>query len=214
MCDKNGWPTKDIYTGIKRYIWFTPDYWMSSKQGFLSPNIVTIQYIRDINRDLYPGFKSMFFAGAGYALEGKKSLTHSGFGNYLSKIPFIGSMAITRMDSEIKSQLVYQMGGMSSAIAAKYFAMSCLGSLTRVVLQSRNPALCISALTIIKYTNYANTAGGIINMTNQYNLIREQMLVKSFIKSCESVGKIELEKMLDDFCNGAVEGLTKEPPDY
>lgn len=214
MCDKRGWSVQSFYTGAKRYVWFEPDYWMSFKQGFFSPNIVTIQYLKEVNRNLYPGFKNMFCAGAGYAIEGKHALTYSGFGSYLGKIPFFGSMAITRVDNELKSQLVYQMGGMASAIATKYFAMNCLGSLTRVALQTRNPVACACALGSIRYTNYLNTLGGVVNMVNQYSLIREQILVKSFVESCESVGKKELEKMFDDFCTGAVEGLAKEPPGY
>ncbi|MHB9800664.1 hypothetical protein ACYCAX_22975 [Pseudomonas sp. MT3] len=208
MCDNKGWSIQSINSNVKRYFWFTPDYWASFKNGFLAPKIITIQHLQEINKNIYPGFKNMFCAGIGYALGGQNALTYSGFGWYVSKVPYLGQTTINRMDNEIKSQIVYQLGGMASAVAIKYMAMNHLGTLTRAALQFRHPAACATALAAIKFTNYLNTAGGTVAVINQYNLIREQKLVKSCIKSCESYGQGELEKILEN----AIEGLSKPAP--
>ncbi|QYD72985.1 hypothetical protein KZJ38_25240 [Paraburkholderia edwinii] len=199
MCEKKGWSIPQIHSNAKRYFWFTPDYWASFKQGFVSPNIVTIQYLLELNKKTFPGFMNMFNAGVGYAVGGKSALTHSGVGYYLSRIPLVGPVAITRMDSEIKSGVAVQMGGMASAVLLKYVAMQSLGTLVRTALQSRFPGPCVSIVKALAYTNYANTLGGLVHMANHFNLIREQSIVKSFVKSCEDIGQGEMIKMLQSF---------------
>jgi hypothetical protein len=208
MCNEKGWSVSSIHTNIKRYVWFTPDLWGSYKQGFMNPNIITIQGLKHLNSEFFPGFRNMFYAGVGYATHGKSSLVQQGWGNYLSKVPLIGSTAVNRMGNEANSQVFYTLGGMSSAIATKFIAMSFLGTLTRITLQSRSPQACAIILPTLKVINYLNTAGGIVDITHQYSAIREQRMVKSLIKSCESVGKEELEKMLINAANG----LTKQGP--
>lgn len=199
MCEKKGWSISQIHSNLKRYFWFTPDYWDSFKKGLVAPNPVTIHCLMELNKKTLPGFLNMFNAGVGYAAGGKTALTYSGAGYYLSRIPLIGPVAINRIDSEVKSGVAVHMGGMASSVLLKYAAMQMLGSLVRTALQSRNPVACASVVAGITYTNYANTAGGVVHMANQYNLIREQILVKSFVKSCEDVGQGEMRKMLQSF---------------
>lgn len=199
MCEKEGWSISQIHSNVKRIFWFTPDYWASFKQGFASPNIVTIQYLMELNKKTLPGFANMFNAGVGYAVGGKSAFTQSGAGFFLAGIPLLGPVAINRIDSEVKSGVAVQMGGMASAVLLKYVAMQSLGSLVRTALQSRHPVACASIVTGLAYTNYANTVGGVVHMANQYNLNREQSIVKSFVKSCEDVGQGEMMKMLQSF---------------
>jgi hypothetical protein len=210
VCEKKGWSISQMHSNVKRYVWFTPDYWASFKAGFISPNIVTIQYLMELNKTTLPGFANMFSAGVGYALGGKSALTNSGVGYYVSFIPLIGPTAINRIDSEFKSKVVMQMGGMASAVLWKYVAMQSLGTLVRATLQARCPAPCAAIVKALAFTNFANTAGGIVHMVSQYNLIREQSLVKSFLKSCEGVGQGELKKILQ----AAADRLSEDEQDF
>jgi hypothetical protein len=210
MCDKNGWSIQSIHSNVKRHLWFTPNYWESFKHGFSSPNLVTIQHLREINTNLYPGFKNMFCAGVGYTLGGKDALTYSGLGWYLSKVPLIGPMTINRGNNELKSSVAYQLGGVTSSVIVKYLAMNYLGVLTRAALQSKHPAACATIVSAVTVTNYLNTAGGAVNVVNEYNSIREQRIVKGFVKSCESYGKVELDRILENAAAGFSEAAPGE----
>ena len=201
MFENDGWSLSNTMSQGKRIFWFEPDYWANFKSGFLSPNIVTIHHLKDLNQNVYPGFKNLFFAGVGYAVGGKYALSSSGIGWYVAKIPIVGNMALTRIDNEVKSKTAYQIGGMASSVLAKFTVMHCLGTLTRAVLSTRNPVACAAVVATIKAANGLNTAGGLAHVANAYNSIREQSLLKSFVQSAESVGKAELNTILTNYLN-------------
>jgi hypothetical protein len=212
MNNSKGFSFKPTVDMAKRLFWFTPDYAASFKEGFFQPTVVTVQGLKHFNQGLLGGFKNLFYGGVGYAIGGKKALSHEGPGKYVAMVPFFGDVALTRVESEVNTQAVTKLGGMTSAVFLKYIVMKSVGTLTRVVLHQKNPTLCKAALAGWAGLNFVNTVGGLFQVQHEYGVVREKLLLKQVLESCESYGKEQVDSALNQFVDNVVTGMSKQAP--